>query len=106
MDWLEDDEIMKQWEDVSKEEKITMRKMEGKSLQVDGVQKVPDLFVSQVATKEKEPKKENKKRKVVGWSTEKMEEKASKHEFKDTEEMVQWKSIAQKRMETLSDKIG
>ena len=35
MDWLEDDEVMKQWEDVSKEEeKITVSKMEGKILQL------------------------------------------------------------------------
>ena len=45
MDWLEDDEMMKQWEDVSnEEEKITVRKMEGKRLQVEGVQKVPELL--------------------------------------------------------------
>ena len=51
-------------EDVSKEEeKITVRNMEDKSFQVEGVQK------------EKELKKENKKSEVVGWSTEKVEEK-------------------------------
>ena len=38
---------------------------------------------------------EKKKGKVVGWSTEKMEEKESKQDFEDTEEMVQWKSIDQ-----------
>ena len=53
-DWLEDDEMMKQWEVVSKEEKkITVRKIEGKSLQVERVQKVPELLMSQVLTKEK-----------------------------------------------------
>ena len=41
----------------------------------------------QVATEEKEPKKENKKSRVVGLFTETVEEKASKHEFKDTEEL-------------------
>ena len=35
MDWLEDAEMMRQWEEVSKEEKkIAARKMEGRSLQV------------------------------------------------------------------------
>ena len=90
MDRLEDDEMMNQWEDVSKEEeKITVRKMEGKRLQVEGVQKVLEFLVSQVVTKEKEPKKEKKKTWLVRWSTEKM------REFRDTEEMVQWRNIDQ-----------
>ena len=42
-------------------------------------------------------------------STEKMEEEESKQEFKDTEEMVQWKSIdqgvIQKKGQTLSETI-
>ena len=63
MYWLEDDEMMRQWEDVSKEEEnITVRKMEGRSLQVEGVQKVPELLMSQVLSKEKGPKKEKKKK--------------------------------------------
>ena len=44
------------------EEKITM--------QVEGVQKEPELRVSPVFTKEKEQQKEKKKSKLVGWSTE------------------------------------
>ena len=85
MDWCENDEMMRQCEDVSEdEEKIKMRKMEGKSLQVEGVQRAPELLVSQVFTKDEEPKEEEKKMKVVGWSTEKMEEKESMQEFKDT----------------------
>ena len=111
MDWLEDDEMTRQWEDVSKEEeKITVRKMEGRSLQVEGAHKALELLVSQVLTKEKEPKKEMKKSKVSGRSKEK-EEKASKREFKDAEEMVQWRSIDQEGInnvcvEQLSEKLG
>ena len=83
MDWFEDEEMMRQWEDARKEEeKITMRKMEGKSLQVEGVQTAPELPVSQVLMKEEEPKKEMKKSKVAGWSTEKMDEKARKQALK------------------------
>ena len=55
-----------------------MRRMEGKSLQVAGAQMAPELRVSQVLMREKEPKKELKKSKVAGWSTEKMDENASK----------------------------
>ena len=38
--------MMKQWRDVGKEEdKIMVRKMEGKTLQVEGVNKVRELLV-------------------------------------------------------------
>ena len=97
-------------EEVSEaEEKIAARNVEGKSLQVEGVQRAPELLVSQVVTKEKEPKKEKKKSKVVGWSTVKMEEKESKQEFKDTEEMVQcnqWRSIDPEVSNNVWDKLS
>ena len=57
------------------------------------MQKAPELLVSELLMKEKELKKEKKQNKVAGWFTEKIEEKASKQEFKDKEEMVQWRSI-------------
>ena len=42
MDWLEDDEMMMQWEDVSKEEEnVTMRSGEGRAMKADGVLNVP-----------------------------------------------------------------
>ena len=62
MDWLEDDEMMRQWEEVSKEEeKITVSKMEGRNLRVKEVQKAPELLASQVSTKEQAPQKEKEK---------------------------------------------
>ena len=69
--------------------------MEGRSIQVEEVQNVLELPASQVLPRQKEPRKEKKKSNVVGCSTEKMEETASKQEFSDTEEMVQWRSINQ-----------
>ena len=69
-----------------------------------------ELPVSQVLMKEKEPKKEKKKSKVVGCSTENVEEKASKQEFTDTEDMVQRRSINQEENDCmwkkLSEKLG
>ena len=42
MDWLEDDEMMKQWEEVSKEEEKTMMKRnEGRVLRMNRVLSVP-----------------------------------------------------------------
>ena len=54
MDWYEDDEMVRHREDISKEEeKIAKVKMEGKSLQVEGAHRAPELLVSQVLTKER-----------------------------------------------------
>ena len=47
-----------------------------------------------------------KKSKVAGWSTEKMDEKASEHEVKNTEEMVQWRSISQARIDNVWKKLS
>ena len=75
------------------EEKITLKRNEGRKIRsrrsatcagANGV----------TGAVEEEGGKEGKK-KVVGWSTERMEDKTSKREFKDTEERVQWRSINQ-----------
>ena len=63
LEWYEDDEMVRQWEEASKEEeKIAKGKFEGKSLQVEGVQGAPELQISQVLAKEKEQKKSSKRR--------------------------------------------
>ena len=72
-DWLEGDEKLWQWEEVSKDETITVRKMESRSLQVEGAEKVPEL--RRKRRRRRRRKKKKKKNKVVGWSTEKMEER-------------------------------
>ena len=50
-------------------------------MQVAGVQKEPEHRISPVFTKEKAQQKEKKKNKLVGWSTENMEEKQRNQEF-------------------------
>ena len=61
------------------------------------MQRAPELLKTRVLTKEEE----RKKSKVVGLSTEKMEEKGSKHKLKDTEDMVQWRSIDQEEVDNV-----
>ena len=101
---------------IKEDEKITMKEMEGRILQVNGVQKAPQLRISPVVTKEKELKKEKKKSKLVGWSTATMEEKERNQEFKDSEEMEQrrsidqeginkmWKTLSKQNMEEVLEK--
>ena len=75
--------------------------MDGKSLQVEGVQEPTELLVSQVLTKKKEQHKEKKQSEVVGWSTEKMEEKERTQEFKDVEDVAQWRSTYQEGIDNV-----
>ena len=44
---------------------------------------------------------EEAKKKVACWSSEMMEEKTSKYELKDTEEVVQWTSVNQGGVDNL-----
>ena len=47
MDWLEDDGMMREWEGVSKEEeKITLRRNEGRGISPGRVQNALELMVS------------------------------------------------------------
>ena len=47
MDWVMNDEMMRQWEGVSKdEEEITVKRREGGKLQVEKVQRAPELVVA------------------------------------------------------------
>ena len=47
MDWPMDDEMVRQWEDVSKkEEKLTLKRSEGGKLQAEQVRSVPELVVA------------------------------------------------------------
>ena len=49
MDWYEDDEMRKQWEEVSRgEEKIRQRKIERNALHIEAMQRAPALVASQL----------------------------------------------------------
>ena len=98
-DDLEEDDEMRQWDEVSKdEEKTTVRRNEGRK---NEVQSVREVMVSQAQMKKKEAKKEKGHNIVVGWSVERMEEDRSNREVKDSEEMLQWRSINQEEVDNL-----
>ena len=98
MDRLEGDEMMRHWEEASKEKEKDdcEKKWRAGAYEWKGRRRNPSVWygISRVPAKEKEQKKE-KKSKVLGWSEEKMEEKESKQELKDTKETVKRRSIDQ-----------
>ena len=54
MDWYEDDELRKQWEEVSRvEEQLRSKKAEGVVLHCEARQRVPELVASQLMVKGK-----------------------------------------------------
>ena len=86
MDWFEDDEMMRHWEEVSKEEgKTTLKRNEGKGVKSG---KSANCAIADRVTFKKEAKKGKEEKKVASWTTERMEEVRSKRAYKDTEEMV------------------
>ena len=100
IDWLEDDELMRHWAQVSKEEeKIKVRRSAGRNIKFEGVHNVLEQMVSQAQMKKKKSKREKEKKKVVGYSTERMKEYRSKREVKDSEEVVQPRSIHQEEVD-------
>ena len=83
--------------------------MEGKFIQkvVSGsrrpCKKVPEL--AQRVSKGKEVKRKERMRKVVGWSTNEMDERVNSIEVKDTEEMVGWRNSNQKKWTYVERKL-
>ena len=89
MEWLEDDEMMRQREEMSKEEeKTTLRRNDGRKIKSERMQNVPELMVSQAQMKTKEATEEKEKNNLVGSSTQMMDEVRSKREVEDSEKMV------------------
>ena len=96
-----------QWdEDEKLEETLERRRMEGSSLQVDVMQKVPELVVHERMSQGEVHKK---KKKVKGWSTDEMKDKPSSSLEEDTGEMNEWRSTSQEEMDqgrkNLTEKI-
>ena len=74
MDWLMDDEMMRQSEEVSKEEeKITLKSNECGKLQAETARSAPELVVPYMQVKKRHAGKEKMENRA-GWSTKMMEE--------------------------------
>ena len=55
VDWLMDDEMMRQWEDESEdEEEITVKRSKGRRLQVEKVQRAPGFVMAQAQMEREE----------------------------------------------------
>ena len=74
--WRERDQMAAQWDDEQQLEEILERRwMEGSSLQLEVMQKVPEQVVHESMSQGKGVKDVKEKKKVPVWSTEEMREK-------------------------------
>ena len=86
--WREGDQMAAQWEEEQQLEGIVeRRRIEGNFLQLDVTQKVLELVVHERMSRGKMMKYTKEKKKVSGWSIEKMKEKPNIAVVEDTEEM-------------------
>ena len=77
-----------QWdEDEKLEETFERRRMEGSSVQVEVMQKVPELVVHERMSLGEQVKC-TKERKMKGWPTEEMKDEANSRLVIDTKEMI------------------
>ena len=75
---------MRQWEETSEdEEEITVKRSEGGKLQVEKVQRAPELVDAQAQMRKKQTG-EGKTNKIASWSTVMLEKVASRQEHEDT----------------------
>ena len=88
------------WEEKQKLEGIVeRRRMEGSSLNLDAMQKVPELVVNERTSQGKRVKSPKEKKKVPGWSIEEMKEKPKFAVEEDTEDMRKWRGLSQSEMD-------
>ena len=81
-DWQKEDQMGRQWdEDEKLEEFLERRRMEGSSLQVEVMKNVPELVVHERMSWVEKTKCPKEKKKVKGWSTEEVKNKANSQSY-------------------------
>ena len=74
---------------------IERRRMEGSSLMLDVMQKVPELMVNERMSQGEKEKDTKEQKKVPGWSIEEMKERPNVAVEEDTGELKRWRSLNQ-----------
>ena len=75
------------------------KRMEGNSLKLDAMQKVPELVVNERMLQGQRVKNTKEKKNVPGMSTEEMKDRPNVAVEEDTEEMKRWRSLNQSEMD-------
>ena len=91
---------MRSWE-----ETLERRRMEGSSLQAEVMHKLSAWCMTRMSQGEK-VRGTKEKKKVKGWSTQEMKEKANSSLEQDTEDMIKWRGMSQEEMEQCWKKLA
>ena len=90
-----------QWDEEQKwEEILEQRRMEGNSLQLEVMRKVPELVVKERMSQGLGVDSFKEKKKVSGWSMEEVKEKQNIAVEVDTEEMRKWRCLSQSEVDS------
>ena len=99
-DWQEVEWMAVQWDEEQKlEEILARRRMEGNSLQLEVMQKAPELVVHERMSQGEKAKGTKEKKKVKGWSIEEMKDKVNSLVEIDTEEMSECRGLSEKEID-------
>ena len=85
-DWQNENQMEVHWDEDENLEEIWEGRKEGSSLQVEVMQKVPELVVHEHMSQGEEVECTKENNKVKGWSTEEMKDKANSLSEVDTED--------------------
>ena len=97
--WRERDRMAAQWDEEQQlKEILEQRRMEGSSLQLEVMRKVPGLVVHESVSQGKGVKGVKEKKKVSGRSMGEMREKPNIAVEVDTEEMRKWRGLSQREV--------
>ena len=88
------------------EDTVERKRMEGSSVKLDVIQKVPELVVKKRMSQGEKVKDTKDKKKVPGWSVEEMKERPDIAGEEDTEEMKRWRSLNQIEMDLCWKKLA
>ena len=99
--------MAEQWEEEQHlEDIVERRRMEGSSLKLDVIQKVPELAVNEPMSQGERVKNPTVKKKVPGWSVEEMKEKPNIAEEEDTEENEKFERFDPGRHGLMLEEVG
>ena len=103
MDWLREDKMEEEWEEVGRDEEvIEVRRDEGRGLPVDKVLNAVGLAATQAKWKGREAKpNEMGNNSTIAWTAQMLEEVVEELKHEDTDEMKQLKDKSQQQVKDL-----
>ena len=107
MDWLREDKMEEEWEEVGRDEEvIEVRRDVRRRLPVDKMQNAAVLVATQAKRKGREAKPNEKgNNNITAWTAQMLEEVVEDLKHEETEEMKLWKDLGQEEVKDFMGRI-